>query len=162
MQRIKNPIEGVKPKTVIIIDKPKTETAIRDVPIPQFLTLILKKVLTIYPKSAYFLTGKVDKFTGPRAMEKYFKGFLVSVGIASRKFHTLRHTFASRGIYNHYFDIKTLSQLLGHANIKTTYDNYIHSDIITQKKQMDCLNKDFINRQKLRHFQANVTDFPVS
>ena len=96
---------------------------------PQFLTLILKKALVPYQKGAYFLTGRTDRFTEPRAMEKYFKNFLVSAGIINRKFHTLRHTFASRGICNHYFDIKTLSQILGHANIKTTYDNYIHSDL---------------------------------
>lgn len=162
MQRIRNPLEGVKPKTIVIVDKPKTEASVRNIPMPQFLTLILKKALVPYQKGAYFLTGRTDRFTEPRAMEKYFKNFLVSAGIINRKFHTLRHTFASRGICNHYFDIKTLSQILGHANIKTTYDNYIHSDILTYKKQMDCLNDDFINRQKLRHFPVNVTDFPVS
>ena len=54
-------------------------------------------------------------------------------------FHALRHTFATRCIENN-FDIKTLSEILGHSNVKTTLELYVHSSMELKRKNMNKLS----------------------
>lgn len=53
--------------------------------------------------------------------------------IPYRKFHCLRHSFATRCIENN-FDVKTISTLLGHSKISTTLDLYVHPDLRQKKR----------------------------
>lgn len=163
LQRITNPIPDAQAhKTIVITDKAKTIASIRNVPIPNFIIQILKESLYGSNNSAYFLTRKLDRFIEPRMLEKYFKQFLKSAGIIYKNFHTLRHTFATYSIRNNLFDLKTLSQILGHSNIKTTYSYYLHTDIATQKRQMQRLNDEFISRQDSCHATTNKRDLGTS
>lgn len=162
LQRIKNPTPNAITKTIVIIDKPKSQASIRNVPIPYFLVLLLQKNLCTQSNNAFFLTGKADKFIEPRMLEKLYRQFLKSAGIIYRKFHTLRHTFATLAIRNGIFDIKTLSQLLGHSSIKITYKYYIHSDIATQKMQMQRLNDVYMSRHELRQNNTKILNIEAS
>ena len=58
----------------------------------------------------------------------------------SHTFHTLRHTFATRCVEKG-FDPKSLSEILGHANINTTLQNYVHPSIDLKKEQMNRLEQ---------------------
>ena len=53
--------------------------------------------------------------------------------------HALRHTFATKCVRAG-FDIKTLSEILGHASVSFTLNRYVHSDLDSKRKQMDILN----------------------
>ena len=50
------------------------------------------------------------------------------------KFHGLRHSFATRCIESK-ADVKTVSVLLGHSNISTTMNLYVHPNT-EQKKSV--------------------------
>lgn len=52
--------------------------------------------------------------------------------------HTLRHTYATR-CFEAGVDIKAISEQLGHANVKTTYNIYIHLLEDTKAKEIDKL-----------------------
>lgn len=68
-----------------------------------------------------------------------FKTVLKKCGIRNVKFHILRHTFATRCVENG-FEIKSLSEILGHSSIKITLDRYVHSSMDLKRKNMDKLN----------------------
>ena len=71
-------------------------------------------------------------------MQYYFHKTLGINGIKIINFHALRHTFSTRCIENS-FDIKTLSEILGHSNVKTTLELYVHSSMELKRKNMDKL-----------------------
>ena len=51
-------------------------------------------------------------------------------------FHALRHTFATRAVEND-FEIKSLSEILGHATVNFTLDRYVHSSEELKKMEMN-------------------------
>ena len=59
--------------------------------------------------------------------------------IHNRKFHTLRHTFATRAVEVG-FEIKSLSEILGHASVTITLDRYVHSSLELKRDNMQKLN----------------------
>lgn len=125
IQRVKNPDKSNQ-KTKIIIDEPKSQNSKRILPIPSFL---LNYLLEYKPelkswKECYILTG-TKKYIEPRCYEYYFEKKLLEYDIKKINFHILRHTFASRAIESG-MDIKMLSELLGHSDIKLTMQLYIH------------------------------------
>ena len=69
----------------------------------------------------------------PRAYNKLYRGVLQRAGVDYRKFHTLRHTFATRA-FELAFDIPTLAEILGHAQKTTTENMYGHSLDDTKEK----------------------------
>ena len=135
LQRIKN-IEKTGPKTIIVIGEPKSARSYRDIPIPSFLYEILKQMKG--PNKAYVLTGEPLKRFEPRTYQAKFKHYLKEFGIRDIKFHVLRHTFATRAIAQG-FELKSLSEILGHANASFTLEKYVHSSIELKKLCMDKL-----------------------
>lgn len=135
MQRIRNNT-GVGGKTIIVITEPKSESSIRDIPIPNFLFPVLKRLRG--KNDAFVLSGSSDKFVEPRTMENYFKRCVAECGIAPANYHALRHSFATRCVELG-FDIKSLSEILGHSNVSITLDRYVHSSFELKKQNMDKL-----------------------
>ena len=87
------------------------------------------------------LTGSSDKIIEPRTMQNHFKALLQECGILEANYHALRHTFATRCIEAG-FDIKTLSEILGHSNVNITLNRYVHSSFelkIENMKKLSCL-----------------------
>ena len=71
-------------------------------------------------------------------MQMKFKKYTAECGIENINFHSLRHSFATRCVELG-FDIKTLSEILGHSDVKTTLNKYVHSSMEQKAKQMDLL-----------------------
>lgn len=142
MQRIKDYSETAAHKTKIVITSPKTSGSMRKVPIPVFLLELLQDVKVSSESDAYLLTGLSDKFYEPRSMEYYFKKILRQCNLNSVHFHCLRHTFATRCVELG-FDVKTLSEILGHSNINTTLNRYVHPSMELKQQNMEKLNEIF-------------------
>ena len=137
MQRIQDVKMSGGRKTKIIVIEPKSSCSRRDIPIPFFLQERLK-TLEKSPENAYVLTGTADKFIEPRTMENIFKRYLRECRMNEINYHALRHTFATRCIEEG-FDIKSLSEILGHANVNITLNRYVHSSMEQKRKHMDRL-----------------------
>ena len=82
------------------------------------------------------MTGDKEKFVEPKTMENRFKSILRKCGLKPVGVHSTRHTFASRCIERG-MDPKTLSEILGHANVATTLNTYVHSN---KKSKEDGVN----------------------
>ena len=123
-------------RTEIVITEPKSHSSSREIPIPDF---IMDIILTFKFKSnANILTGRSDKFVEPRTLEYRFKACLKACGIKDCKFHQLRHRFATQCIELG-FDIKSLSEILGHASVNITLNRYVHSSMELKRANMNKL-----------------------
>lgn len=131
MQRL--PDSSGSQKTKVIITTPKSESSVRDIPINQDLTKILRK---FHKPGTFLLTGDKEKFVEPKTMENRFKSVLKKCGLKPAGIHSCRHTFSCRCIERG-MDPKTLSEILGHANVATTLNTYVHSN---RKRKEDGLN----------------------
>lgn len=119
-------------KTYIHIDAPKSKCSIRTIPLSDKLIGYLKQE---YICDAYVLTGKKDYYIEPRTMENRFKSVLKQCDIEDANFHALRHSFATRCVEAG-FDIKSLSEILGHANISITLNRYVHPTMKMKHENM--------------------------
>lgn len=135
LQRVQTP-NGTT-KTEVTITSPKSECSIRQIPIPDVL---LEHLLTTNT-SFYVLTNDMN-FVDPRTVQNHFKAAISNCNIADANFHALRHTFATRCVEVG-FDIKSLSEILGHANVNITLNRYVHPFMELKKKNMDKLSSLF-------------------
>lgn len=137
LQRIVVPDENSIRKTQIVIDEPKTASSIRTIPISNQIYQSIKNIRGKAEESCFFLTN-TDRFVEPRNYQYFFKRVLQKKGIRSVNFHILRHTFATQCVAVG-MDVKTLSEILGHANINITLNYYVHSSIEMKRKQINLL-----------------------
>lgn len=72
----------------VIIEKPKSEKSIRDIPISTKFYKILKTLKSGYKETDYFLTGNSNKFIEPRNLDYYFKRLLEKEKLNEYKFHS--------------------------------------------------------------------------
>jgi Site-specific recombinase XerD len=135
IQRIKNVDINSKQKTKIIIGKPKSQKSIRTIPLPDFLIECLLLFREKYKSGHYLLSGQ-SKYVEPRIFQTKFKKCLKRAVIEDKNFHSLRHTFATRAVENG-FDIKTLSEILGHSSVRFTLENYVHTSHELKKSNMN-------------------------
>ena len=131
VQRIQAKEEGHS--TRLVIGTPKSQTSLRSIPIPSFLMHMLKQMKNI-PES-YVLSG-TDRVSEPRTMQYRFKAILKKTELPDINYHSLRHMFATNCIRIG-FDIKTLSELLGHNAVETTLNRYVHSSM---ERKTECMN----------------------
>ena len=125
--------------TELMIDTPKTATSIRDIPMTKDLLSVLKPLRKVVNENFFVLTNDITP-TEPRTYRNYYKKLLVKLNIPPIKFHGLRHSFATRCIESH-CDYKTVSVILGHSNISTTLDLYVHPNYEQKKKCIDKMLK---------------------
>lgn len=140
MQRLQTLNNNSEAKTAIIISAPKSISSYRAIPIPDFLAKLVEGLLN-NPK-AYILTGKINKYIEPRTMENKFKKCLKKCGLSDYNFHQLRHRFATHCIEVG-FEIKSLSEILGHSNVNITLNRYVHSSLETKRFNMNKLQENF-------------------
>ena len=120
-------------KTKVIIAEPKSQSSRREIPIPDCIMSMLKELKG--KNSAFVLTG-TEKTIEPRTMQYRFKRILENAGVGYYNFHVLRHSMASSAVELG-FDVKTLSEILGHSSVQVTLDRYIHTSM---EHKRNCMN----------------------
>ena len=140
--------------TKVVIQTPKTRTSRREIPIPKQLLIMLKKLRGCVSNATWFLSGNESKPTEPRCYRKSIKAYLKQSTIRQVRPHALRHTFATTCLQAG-CDVKTLSELLGHANANITLQRYVHSDLTRKRREM---NRIFSHQVSMRGGDAlNIT-----
>ncbi len=137
MQRLSIFENREESRTHVQIGDAKSESSRRDIPLTEFAASLCK---TFRPKdnNAYVLTGDSSRFMEPRALQYRFARYIAACNLDGVHFHCLRHTFATRCVEVG-FEMKSLSEVLGHSSVKITLDRYVHSSPQLKRKNMDKL-----------------------
>lgn len=123
--------EDGEKRTGLRLDTPKSGSSRRSVPIPE--TLAAELCALRGEAETYLLTG-TERAMDPRTYQFYFQRVLQRAGVRRVNFHILRHTFATRCI-DLGLDAKSLSRVLGHSDVSTTLNIYVHPD---QRRLREC------------------------
>ena len=121
--------------TKIVVQTPKTKSSGREIPIPHDLVLLLRKLRGSASPDTWFLSSSTERPVEPRCYRKSIQSYLRRAGVRRVHPHALRHTFATTCLQNG-FDIKTLSEILGHADANVTLKRYVHSDMKRKRTEM--------------------------
>ncbi len=124
-------VDGYETKTILYEGTPKSECSIRDIPIPDELISMIRSIPS---EGNYLIAG--NKPVEPRTYEKKLVSYIEKAGnIEKRNFHALRHTFATNCIESG-MDVKSLSEILGHSDVHTTLNKYVHPTTEAKRSHM--------------------------
>lgn len=133
--------EKDKTESKVIIGSTKSFASERVIPINTLIFNLLK--MNQKEDDDYLVTGNLD-YIEPRKYRTIYSNILKKLMIEHRKFHSLRHTFATNclelGI-----DYKTVSELLGHSSMSTTMNIYFHSKMKTKRDGLEKLSEFFMH-----------------
>ncbi|MCD8086242.1 MAG: tyrosine-type recombinase/integrase [Clostridiales bacterium] len=137
MQRISNLEANTENKTIIVIGPPKSRSSVRTIPIPDGMVALCKQ---FRPASGtgFVLTG-TEQYMEPRTVQRSFAKYAAACGLENVTVHTCRHTFATRCIEAG-FEMKSLSEIMGHANVSITMNRYVHCSMALKQKNMEKVN----------------------
>lgn len=124
-------------KTQLVIGSPKSDTSSRTIPLSERVIQLCNKIGTRNP-TAYLLTG-TSHCMEPRTLQYRMQKYVRDCDLEQIHFHTLRHTFATRCVEAG-FEIKSLSEILGHSSTGITMGRYVHSSIELKRANMDKLS----------------------
>ncbi len=136
MQRLADLSGGACAKSKIVIGPPKSEMSSRVIPMSDSIVDLCRTFGAGLPET-YVLTG-TPLFMEPRALQYRMDKYTRECGLEDVHFHTLRHTFATR-CAEVGFEIKSLSEVLGHSNTAVTLNRYIHSSFALKQENMNKL-----------------------
>ena len=119
----------------MVFDRPKSQSSLRSIPLPSFLLPSLRRMRR--GDACFVLTG-TEKLLEPRGMQRRFKQLLRDAGVREVNFHCLRHTFATSCVELG-FDPKTVSMILGHADVSVTLNTYVHPSFSKLRSCMEGL-----------------------
>lgn len=134
MQRLQSFDTTENVKTKIVIGTPKSNSSMRIIPMTQTMIDLCTKMYQPN-QDAFILTGN-EHFMEPRTLQYRFKKYINQCGITRVHFHTLRHTFATRCVEAG-FEVKSLSEVLGHSSTAITLDRYVHSFLDLKRRNME-------------------------
>ena len=123
-------------KTQLIITEPKSANSLRTIPIPDCIMPMLKEFES---KGAEYILSGSCRPVEPRTMQNRFKRVLNNANLPSINYHALRHSFSTSALELG-FDIKTLSEILGHSSVEVTLNRYIHSSMDRKRACMNLLS----------------------
>ncbi len=121
VQRIRYGIHGTK----LVIDTPKSRSSYRTIPIPTFIMKLLRDSRS---NNDFYVLSSSTVIIEPRTLQRRFKAILKKANLPSVRYHCLRHMFATNSLQAG-FDVKTLSEVLGHASVETTLNRYVHTSM---------------------------------
>ena len=121
----------------LILDKPKTKSSQRDIPISSILMPYLNAARRV--ATSEFVISEKEQFINPRTFEYRYHKIMRKSSVDDINFHALRHTFATRCVEAE-VDIKSLSEILGHSNVSITLNTYVHSSMDMKRKQLEKLS----------------------
>ncbi|MDO5392462.1 MAG: tyrosine-type recombinase/integrase [Eubacteriales bacterium] len=133
VQRIKDIDAGSHSQTKITIGEPKSDCSTRQIPMTDFIAELCERMRP-ENSAAFILTG-TEKCMEPRTLQYRLAKYTKECGLDGVHFHTLRHTFATRCIEVG-FEIKSLSEILGHASTTITLNRYVHSSMELKRDNM--------------------------
>lgn len=139
MQRLRITEGNSSQKTRILIGDAKSSSSDRYIPLTDY-AIALCRQREIADPEAFVLTGDAKKYMEPRTLHNHLSKICQSCGLKDVHFHTLRHTFATRCVEAG-FEVKSLSEILGHSTTKVTLDRYVHSSMELKRNNMDKLSK---------------------
>ena len=128
--------ENGKKCSRLIVGSPKTESSLRCIPICSKLYTVLSQFPYRKPRGYIMSSKNNGAFISPRTFEYQYKKILKVAHLELINYHALRHTFATRCIECG-VDIKSLSEILGHANVSITLNTYVHSSIELKRLQLE-------------------------
>lgn len=123
-------------KTSILINPPKTIYSVREIPIGSNLMKILRPLKRLANSDHFILTCSTLPLE-PHTYRCYYNSLISTLGLPKLKFHSLRHTFATRCIESG-CDYKTVSVLLGHSSVNITMNIYVHPN---EEQKRKCIDK---------------------
>ena len=138
--------------TCLAVLTPKTESSNRWIPIPQEMMRVLKPDQRL--PETYLLTGG-EIIPDPRTMQNRYKALLKRVGVPYRNFHATR--CIEQGI-----DAKSVSELLGHSDVRTTLRLYVHASMDYKSKAVEAIG--FLNSADIYApvvYNPTLPAFPV-
>lgn len=124
-------VKDQETKTILMETEPKSLCSKREIPLPDMLEKLL---LEYQGKGEYVLNN--DRPMEPRTYEYLWKRCLKQIGISGKSFHSLRHTFATNCI-GRGTDVKSLSEILGHSDVKITLNRYVHPAMDTKRAHIN-------------------------
>lgn len=128
-------VDGQKGRTCLLEGNPKSIFSKREIPLSESIITLLKPY---YNSQARYVLNE-DKPMEPRTYQNKFQKYLQMAGVERKNFHTLRHTFATNCI-NSGTDIKSLSEILGHSDVKITLNRYVHPTLEIKRQHMNSLS----------------------
>lgn len=137
MQRLKNLDSPKEAKTKVVIGMPKSDNSVRTIPMSEDVLMLCSRMEPA-DKSAYVLTGD-ESYMEPRTLQYRMDKYTKSCNLEGVHFHTLRHTFATRCVEVG-FELKSLSEILGHSNTTITLERYVHSPMELKRDNMNKLS----------------------
>ncbi len=133
LQRIRDPDPDATPRTRVVAGPAKTRNARRDIPLNDTTAELCRRMDPGNPE-IFVLTGTSQPME-PRTAQYALARIVDVCGLKGVHFHTLRHTFATRCMEQE-FEPKALSEILGHANVSTTLQGYVHPSMETKRQNM--------------------------
>ena len=120
------------PNGELTLSRPKTETSVRKVSIPQEAVDLLVAEHKRDPNNPYMFPSPITReMYHPDSIVNLHKKILKDAGLPHIRSHDLRHTFATLALQNG-VDVKTVSSMLGHYDAGFTLRTYTHA---TRQKQ---------------------------
>ena len=120
------------PNGELTLSRPKTETSVRKVSVPQEAVDLLVAEHKRHPNNPYMFPSPITReMYHPDSIVNQHKKILKDAGLPHIRFHDLRHTFATLALQNG-VDVKTVSSMLGHYDAGFTLRTYTHA---TRQKQ---------------------------
>ncbi len=127
-----------RPSGELVVDRPKTENAIRMISSPQEAVDLLIHEHEKHPDNPYmFPSSRTGGMYNPDSVVNLLKRILKKANLPHIRFHDLRHTFATMALQNG-VDVKTVSSMLGHYDAGFTLRTYTHA---TRQAQNDAAQK---------------------
>lgn len=113
----------------------------RSIPLNEDAVEALQDLKSVTGKYKYVMSTKNGTVVSPRNADRIFRRICAAAGFEEEKIyglHALRHSFATMLLQNG-VDIKTVSELLGHADVSITYNTYIHVIQEQKKKALETI-----------------------
>lgn len=136
LQRLHDTAMESEGRTRVVIGAPKSDTSVRTIPLTDYAATLCR-IFAVRNAAAYILTG-TENYMEPRSLQYRIEKYTKECGLEGVHAHTLRHTFATRAVEVG-FEIKSLSEVLGHANTTITLERYVHSSMELKRSNMDKL-----------------------
>lgn len=145
--RIRNVLDGIvlpkknKPEIAVMNKKQqlRLEKYLDERPSVTSVGIAISMYMGLRIGEVYVVSGR-KKPVEPRTMQYRFAKILHNADLPSFHYHSLRHLFATRCVELG-FDVKTLSEILGHSSVEVTLNRYIHSDMERKRTCMSLLSK---------------------